>query len=429
VQSAKTASLTQEHLEEHIAGLRDEITQLDEKADATKYETESQVLQLTQRGAELQEDLEKTRKAHQEEINLFQEASAMELKSEQERLKASAGRKIEVQAQELRELQDQLTAEKAESQKKAAEVASLQKEIEAFDPMAYALKKQAAEEEAELLVYRQQFEAAQRSSCVEPAPQAIPIRPSPSKPDPCWRGHDGSTTCFKGVQTTQPTSEAKPGAKIDRFLLATDDSPTEAESVPKTFQRIHSQSKTIPMEEQQEKQTQPAQSMQESEEPPIQEQGAAQPLSEPETPPMEDQQENAQADLQGAAQETQPPLTVDEDGAETAISWSLPDGSWCHIPECNGCGESNEGAPVFYKSLQEARGIVALSWQSIIFKHQSLQLICSNPSRTCFPNCSIGMCRHGAAHFLICLFPPPPSRLRKGGGIAQKLFPGGGDPI
>jgi len=400
VQLARTASLTQAELEKHVFRLRTEITLLEEHIDATAYETDGQVVGLTQRVAQLEEDMEQKQKVHQEEMDQLQHMSAVELKSEQDKLKASANLKIRVQTQELRELQVKLDASTdaharlehayAELQKKkAAEVASLQQTIEAFDPTAYAITKLNLEEEADLLACRQRAEGAQHSSCVEPVPQTIPIPPSetaskPSQTINTWPGHDGSRLCFKGVPGSvasggQPESEKDPGSSIRFFLLGGDDLTKGATSVPTTLQRIHSRSpaKTISMEEQQEKQTQPAQPMQEPEEPPMEEQqgaaeplklmqepeeppmeeqqGAAKPLREQETPPMGEQQENVQADLQGAAeplskQETQPSLTPETDGTET-------DDSWCHVPECNGSDESNQSAAAFWTTQQEARGI------------------------------------------------------------------------
>ena len=409
MQSAKTVSLTQEQLEIHVTRLCKEIKVLDDKEQATAYETEAVKLLLEQRVTLLEEDLQAVRNRWKQEVEDFQKASAMELNSEREKLKQSAALKIKTLQENLNASEAMYTAEKAERERLAAEVEK------AHDPFAWARKVQAAEEEAELLACRQKAKADELIRHPTES-QAIPIHPQTASTLPVlaasWPGHDGSSSCFRGLGV-QPKSEAAPGAQISQYLL-TDDSPTEAEAVPIFFHRVRSPSETIPMEQQQEKQTQPAQSMQEPEEPPIQEQqGAAGPLSDQETPPMEDQQDNAQADLQGAAepladlQVAAEPLTKEEDGAETAHSWSMcgAESSWVHVPDLSECPESNDGEPVFYmyKSVREARGIsniFTLSWESFIFKYPSLELVCSNPSRTCFPNCSTGICRHGATHQL-----------------------------
>ena len=407
VQSAKTVSLTQDDLETHIQRLCGEIKVLDDKAEATAYETEETRLLLQAKVTRLEDDLQAAQNNWKQELADLQQASEMQLNSEREKLRQSALLKIRTlqdelnasnasHAKDIAGLEAKHTAEKA---KLAAELGHLQEELKALDPHAYACKMQAAEEEAAVLALRQQAEAAQLcrqpsfSQLAEAIPKAIPIPAQTASTCPAlassWPGHDGSATCFRGL-CVKPKSEEAPGQQIARYILTADDSPT-AEAVPETLQRIRSPSETIPMEQQQVKQTQPAQSMQEPEEPPIQEQDASGGLS-----PIEDE-----TDLQVAAE----PLTAEEDGADTAASWSMcgAEGSWVDVPDWQEHPESNDGAAglYMYKSVQEARGIshiLTLSWESFIFKHPSLELVCSNPSRTCFPNCSTGICRHGATH-------------------------------
>jgi transcription-repair coupling factor (superfamily II helicase) len=153
VQSAKTVSLTQEQLEIHVTRLCTEIKVLDDKEQATAYETEAVKLLLEQRVTLLEEDLQAVRNRWKQEVEDFQKASAMELNSEREKLKQSAALKIKTLQENLNASEAMYTAEKAERERLAAEVEK------AHDPFAWARKVQAAEEEAELLACRQKAKA------------------------------------------------------------------------------------------------------------------------------------------------------------------------------------------------------------------------------------------------------------------------------
>ena len=230
MQSAKTVSLTQEQLEIHVTRLCKEIKVLDDKEQATAYETEAVKLLLEQRVTLLEEDLQAVRNRWKQEVEDFQKASAMELNSEREKLKQSAALKIKTLQENLNASEAMYTAEKAERERLAAEVEK------AHDPFAWARKVQAAEEEAELLACRQKAKADELIRHPTES-QAIPIHPQTASTLPVlaasWPGHDGSSSCFRGLGV-QPKSEAAPGAQISQYLL-TDDSPTEAEAVPIFF--------------------------------------------------------------------------------------------------------------------------------------------------------------------------------------------------
>jgi hypothetical protein len=70
VQSAKTVSLTQEQLEIHVTRLCTEIKVLDDKEQATAYETEAVKLLLEQRVTLLEEDLQAVRNRWKQEVGL-----------------------------------------------------------------------------------------------------------------------------------------------------------------------------------------------------------------------------------------------------------------------------------------------------------------------------------------------------------------------
>ena len=373
-----------------------EIRLLADKAEVTFYETEEVRHNLEQRVTGLEGELQTVQEEWKQEYADLAEASANELNSEREKHKQAAHLKISKLQDELNasnatharvyaELEvkhaEELAAEKVKIEKLAAEVASLQEELIAVDPLGHACRRQVAEEEAEVLASRKEAEAAEAAQLPIP-PQTASTPPAPPS---SWPGHDGSSTCFRGL-FAEPKSAEAPGARIARYMMSDDEADcsisVHTAAVPKTLQQGRSPSETIPEE--------PAQSTQEPQEPPIQEQqGAAGPLS-----PIEDE-----TDLQVAAE----PLMAEEDGAETAGSWSMcgTENSWLKIPEFHEHPEL-----YMYKSLkaEEARGIphcFRLSWEPSIFKHPSLELVCSNPSRTCFLNCSTGICRHGATHQLV----------------------------
>ena len=382
-------SLTQEKLEAGVTELQEVIKTLNDKAEAFQYEKDAEIDLFRQRVTQLEEDKATIQEKWRQEVEDLQKTSAEELDSERNRVKESLGMKI-------RALQDNVDASNEENVKLEAmykaEKAKREELMQLYDPRTYAIQKQEEEEEADLLACRQEAQATEHLRL------RIPTLPQTASKvlETSWPGHDGSATCFRGFP-------AQPGTAIASLLLT--HPTTEAVSVPKTFQL--------------EEQTQPEQSMQEPGDPPIL-QGAADlqgaTAEEPpilqcaadlegataEEPPI---LQCAAADLQCAAEAAAPLTQVEQDGAETACSWSMcgGDSSWVEVPDFN--EQSKYGEPMFfmYKSEQEARGIsniFTLSWEAFIFKHPSLELVCSNPSRTCFPNCSTGICRHGATHQL-----------------------------
>jgi len=398
VQSAKAVSLIQEEITIHNARLAQEVRLLDDKAESTAYETDATQLQLENRVWQLEEELQLVQEKWKQDVYDLAVAAATELTAERERLKESATIKIQKLQDSLNASEAMYTAEKAEKEMLAADLEK------AKDPWTYARNACEAEEEADLLARRK----AKAGQLIKHPTEsnAIPICPTTKSTCPVqatsWPGHDGSASGWKGLDV-QPESEAIPGSQIGILLLATNESPTEAEAAPMNFQRNGSPSETTPMEQQEEKQTQPK-------EPPGCSRAA---LDHPQDDLQEQIGNNPQDDPQGAAerpadlQVATEPLTYEEDGAETTESWSIcgADVQWVEIPELSECPESNDGEPTFYLyiSNRQARGIsniFTFSWESFIFKHPSLELVRSNPSRTCFSNCSTGICRYGAAHQL-----------------------------
>ena len=365
-------SLTQEKLEAGVTELQEVIKTLNDKAEAFQYEKDAEIDLFRQRVTQLEEDNATIQEKWRQEVEDLQKTSAEELDSERNRVKESLGMKI-------RALQDNVDASNEENVKLEAmykaEKAKREELMQLYDPRTYAIQKQEEEEEAELLACRQEAQATEHLRL------RIPTLPQTASKvlETSWPGHDGSATCFRGFP-------AQPGTAIASLLLT--HPTTEAVSVPKTFQL--------------EEQTQPEQSMQEPGDPPILQGAADLQGATAEEPPI---LQCAAADLQCAAEAAAPLTQVEQDGAETACSWSMcgGDSSWVEVPDFN--EQSKYGEPMFfmYKSEQEARGIsniFTLSWEAFIFKHPSLELVCSNPSRTCFPNCSTGICRHGATHQL-----------------------------
>ena len=365
-------SLTQEKLEAGVTELQEVIKTLNDKAEAFQYEKDAEIDLFRQRVTQLEEDNATIQEKWRQEVEDLQKTSAEELDSERNRVKESLGMKI-------RALQDNVDASNEENVKLEAmykaEKAKREELMQLYDPRTYAIQKQEEEEEADLLACRQEAQATEHLRL------RIPTLPQTASKvlETSWPGHDGSATCFRGFP-------AQPGTAIASLLLT--HPTTEAVSVPKTFQL--------------EEQTQPEQSMQEPGDPPILQGAADLQGATAEEPPI---LQCAAADLQCAAEAAAPLTQVEQDGAETACSWSMcgGDSSWVEVPDFN--EQSKYGEPMFfmYKSEQEARGIsniFTLSWEAFIFKHPSLELVCSNPSRTCFPNCSTGICRHGATHQL-----------------------------
>ena len=365
-------SLTQEKLEAGVTELQEVIKTLNDKAEAFQYEKDAEIDLFRQHVTQLEEDKATTQEKWRQEVEDLQKTSAEELDSERNRVKESLGMKI-------RALQDNVDASNEENVKLEAmykaEKAKREELMQLYDPRTYAIQKQEEEEEADLLACRQEAQATEHLRL------RIPTLPQTASKvlETSWPGHDGSATCFRGFP-------AQPGTAIASLLLT--HPTTEAVSVPKTFQL--------------EEQTQPEQSMQEPGDPPILQGAADLQGATAEEPPI---LQCAAADLQCAAEAAAPLTQVEQDGAETACSWSMcgGDSSWVEVPDFN--EQSKYGEPMFfmYKSEQEARGIsniFTLSWEAFIFKHPSLELVCSNPSRTCFPNCSTGICRHGATHQL-----------------------------
>ena len=132
----------------------------------------------------LEEDLQAVRIRWKEEVLDFQQASAMELTKERERLRQSAAIKIKTLQDNLNASEAMYTAEKAERERLAADLEKVS------DPWTYARKAHAAEEEADLLARRQA--KADKLIRHTTESQAIPTHPNTASTLPelatSWKG-------------------------------------------------------------------------------------------------------------------------------------------------------------------------------------------------------------------------------------------------